>query len=81
LATQLQQAAHLSPDRLHQGVLAASNLLLSTALGNQQVRTLLPLLADAQLAVVLLLLVLLLAAAALGSSLCLLWIVIKQHTL
>jgi hypothetical protein len=36
-ATQLQQqAAHLTPDRLPQAVLAASNLL-SAALGNQQV--------------------------------------------
>jgi len=37
-ATQLQQAAHSAPDRLPQAVLAASSLLWSAALGNQQVR-------------------------------------------
>ncbi|WIA34808.1 hypothetical protein OEZ86_013108 [Tetradesmus obliquus] len=36
-ATQLQQAAHSAPDRLPQAVLAASSLLWSAALGNQQV--------------------------------------------
>jgi hypothetical protein len=68
LATQLQQAAHLSPDRLPQGVLATSNVLLSAALGNQQVRTVILLLAAAWLAAVLLLMVLLPAAAALHQS-------------